>query len=60
MFTFRQEHLGSNLIRYYLETDGNKFYLVVAADSKITTLNANDLVPGSQNDAKSRFTIFQI
>ena len=60
MFTFRQELLGNDLIRYYLETGGNKFYLMVAPDGKITALNANDLVLGSQNDVKSRFTIEQL
>ena len=59
-YTFRQEHLGNNLIRYYLETGGNKFYLMVGSDKRITTLNANDLVHGSQSDVKSRFTISQI
>ena len=60
MFTFRQEHLGNDEIRYYLETGGSKFYLMVAPDGKITTLNVNDLVLGSQNDAKSRFSILQL
>ena len=46
--TFRQEHFGNDLIRYYLEIDGNKFYLMVTSDRRLTTLNANDLVLGSQ------------
>ena len=50
-YTFRQELLGNDLIRYYLETGGgNKFYLMVGSDGRITALNANDLVLGSQND----------
>ena len=60
MFTFRQELLGNDLIRYYLETGGNKFYLMVGSDGRITALNANDLVLGSQNDTKSRFTILYL
>ena len=59
-YTFRQELLGNDLIRYYLETVGNKFYLMVGSDGSITALNANDLVLGSQNDVKSRFTIAQL
>ena len=59
-YTFRQELLGNDLIRYYLETGGNKFYLMVGSDGRITALNANDLVLGSQNDVKSRFTIEQL
>lgn len=60
MFTFRQEHLGNDEIRYYLQTGGNKFYLMVGSDRRITALNANDLVLGSQNDAKSRFSTLQL
>ena len=60
MFTFRQEHLGNDEIRYYLERGGNKLYLMVGSDGNITTLNANDLVLGSQNDTKSRFSILYL
>ena len=55
MYTFRQEHVTNDHMRYYLETDGNKYYLMVGSDGNITTLNANDLVLGSQNDTESRF-----
>ena len=33
---------------------------MVGSDEKITALNANDLVLGTQNDVKSRFTIEQL
>ena len=55
MYTFRQEHVTNDHMRYYLETGGNKYYLMVGSDGNITTLNANDLVLGSQNDTLSRF-----
>ena len=55
MYTFRQEHVTNDHMRYYLETGGNKYYLMVGSDGNITTLNANDLVLGAQNDMLSRF-----
>ena len=55
MYTFTQEHVTNDHMRYYLETGGNKYYLMVGSDGNVTTLNANDLVLGSQNDTMSRF-----
>ena len=49
------EHVTNDDMRYYLETGGNKYYLMVGSDENITTLNANDLVLGSQNGTESRF-----
>ena len=59
MYTFTQEDVNDQQMRYYLETGGNKYYLMVASDGNLTTLNANDLVLGSENDTKSRFYILQ-
>ena len=60
MYTFRQEHVTNDHMRYYLETDENKYYLMVGSeDGNITTLNANDLVLESENDTLSRFRIEQ-
>ena len=59
MYTFRQEHVTNDHTRLCLETGGNKYYLMVGSDGNITTLNANDLVLGSQNDTVSRFRIEQ-
>ena len=55
MYTFKQEHVTNDNMRYCLETGGNKYYLMVGSDENITTLNANDLVLGSENDTLSRF-----
>ena len=57
MYTFKQEDVANTVenVRYYIETGGNKYYLMVASNGRITTLNANDLVSGSQNDTRSRF-----
>ena len=59
MYTFRQEHVTNDHMRYYLQRDGNKYYLMVGSDGDIDTLNANDVVLGSQNDTPSRFRIEQ-
>ena len=59
MYAFKQEHVTNDHMRYYLETGGNKYYLMVGSDGNISTLNANDLVLGSQNDSLSRFRIEQ-
>ena len=59
MHTFRPEHVTNDNMRYYLETGGNKCYLMVGSDGNIITLNANDLVLGSQNDALSRYPIWK-
>ena len=59
MYTFTQEDVSNQQMRYYLETGGNKYYLMVASDGNLTTLIANDLVLGSENDTKSRFYILQ-
>ena len=59
MHTFKQEHVTNDHMRYCLETGGNKYYLMVGSDGNIITLNANDLVLGSQNDMLSRFRIEQ-
>ena len=57
MYTFTQEDVNNHQMRYYLETGGNKYYLMVASDGNLTTLDANDLVLGSENDTMSRFHI---
>ena len=59
MYTFTQEDVNNQQMRYYLETGGNKYYLMVASDGNLTTLDANDLVLGSENDIMSRFHILQ-
>ena len=59
MYTFTQEDVNNHEMRYYLQTGGNKYYLMVASDGNLTTLIANDLVLGSENDTKSRFYILQ-
>ena len=57
MYTFRQEDVTSDFVRYYLQTGGNKYYLMVGTDGTVTTLNADDLMLGSQNDAQTQFQI---
>ena len=58
MYTFREElTAGGQSVRVYLQTGGAKYYLMVASNGKIVALNANDLVLGSQNDTRSRFTL---
>ena len=58
MYTFREEATdNTEEIRYYLQTSGGKYYLMVASNGNVTALNANDLVLGSQNDTQSRFRI---
>ena len=60
MYEFRDEATDhAQEFRYYLQTGGEKFYLMVASDGNIVALNANDLVAGSQNDTQSRFRTVQ-
>ena len=61
MFTFREEATdNAEQVRYYLQTGGNKYYLMVASNGNLIALNANDLVLGSQSDTRSRFRIIYI
>ena len=61
MFTFREEATDkAEQVRYYLQTGGNKYYLMVASNGNLIALNANDLVFGSQSDTQSRFRIIYI
>ena len=61
MFTFREEATDTaEQVRYYLQTGGNKYYLMVASNGNLIALNANDVVVGSQNDTQSRFRIIYI
>ena len=58
MYTFKQECVTNSVMRLYIETTtgGNdKYYLMIASNGDLTTLDANDLVLGSQNDTRSRF-----
>ena len=58
MYTFKQEDIANSLNRLYIETgtSGNsKYYLMTAPNGDLTTLDANDLVVGSQNDTQSKF-----
>jgi len=59
MRTFGQEDVtnATEQVRYYIEMDEDKYYMMVTSDGDITTLNADDLVEGSANDFKCRFTI---
>ena len=41
--------------RYYMETDGDKYYLMVTSDGDVTTLHADDLEIGTLNDLRCRF-----
>ena len=41
--------------RYYIETDGDRYYLMVTSDGDVTTLHADDLEIGSVNDLHCRF-----
>ena len=42
-------------LRYYVESDGKKYYMMVQPNGDVTTLPAEDLVLGSTNDNQSRF-----
>ena len=57
MYTFKREDVTGVVgqTRYYIETDGNKYYLMVTADGDVTTLHADDLKIGSLNDLRCRF-----
>jgi len=67
MRTFRQEDVtdateqditdSTEEVRYYVEKDEDKYYIMVTSDGNIATLNADDLVVDSANDFKCRFTI---
>ena len=58
MYEFREEATDhAQQFRYYLQTGGEKFYLMVASNGNIVALNANDLVAGSENDTRSRFRL---
>lgn len=56
MISFSKEKLVGEQVRYYLETGGNKYYLMVTSNGNMSTLNADDLVLNSQNDIQTRFT----
>ena len=61
MYTFREETTdNAQQVRYYLQTGGEKYYLMVASNGNLIALNANDLVLGSQNDTHSRFRIIYV
>lgn len=57
MYTFRQEEVTNAVdkVRYYLEIDGNRYYLTVTSAGDVRTLHADDLITGSLNDLRSRF-----
>ena len=57
MYEFKQEKVDgiNHQVRYYLETGGNKFYLMVTLEGVATTLHANNLVIGSINELRCRF-----
>ena len=57
MYTFREEATdNAEEMRYYLQTDEEKYYLA-ASNGSLISLNATYLVRGSQNDTRSRFRI---
>ena len=61
MFTFREEPTdNAEQMRYYLQTGGNKNYLMVSSNGSLISLNATDLALGSQNDTRSRFRIVYV
>ena len=57
MYTFMQEVVTGVVeqTRYYIETDGGRYYLMVTSDGDVTTLHADDLEIGSVNDFRCRF-----
>ena len=57
MHVFKQEDVIGVVgqVRYYLEKDGDKYYLMVTSEGDVTILNANDLEIGSLNDMRCRF-----
>lgn len=56
MYTFKQENVTNAVKRLYIEIGGNsKYYLMTASNGNLTTLDADDLVVGSQNDTQSKF-----
>ena len=58
MYTFRQEYVTKEQVRYSLETGGSKYYLMVALNGNVNAMQADDLMLGSQNDKQSRFRYF--
>ena len=54
MYTFREEATdNAEEMRYYLQTDGEKYYLA-ASNGNLIAINADDV---ALNDAQSRFRI---
>jgi len=53
-FAFKQENVDIES-RYYVESDGKKYYLVVQPNGVINTLLGSDLVIGSSKDTSTRF-----
>ena len=47
--------MGQAQARYYVEMDGNKYYLMVTSDGGVIALHADNLETGSLNDLHSRF-----
>jgi len=57
-FTFKEEIINDQS-RYYVESDGSKFYLMVQSNEIVTTLPGSDLVIGSLNDQSTTFRTVQ-
>jgi len=58
IYAFKEEAIdGVQDIRYYVESDEMKYYMMVQSNGDITTLPAEDLVLGSTIDTQCRFRI---
>ena len=57
MYVFKQEAVVGAVaqVRYYLEKDEDKYYLMVTSEGDVTTLHADNLEIGSLNDLQCRF-----
>ncbi|XP_065910825.1 uncharacterized protein [Dysidea avara] len=58
IYRFKQEDIdGVQDLRYYVESDGKKYYMMVQPNGDITTLLAEDLELGSTTDTQCRFRL---
>ena len=58
IYKFKQEDIdGVQDLRFYVESDGKKYYMMVQPNGDIATLPAEDLVPGSTIDTQCRYRL---
>ncbi|XP_065911310.1 uncharacterized protein [Dysidea avara] len=58
IYRFKQEDIdGVQDLRYYVESDGKKYYMMVQPNGDITTLKCNRIQLGSAVDIQCRFRL---